>query len=196
MPGEDRRGGRSRIGSERGRIVCLRASCNGEGQETERARFGGIGRIGRGFYLVHDAVGVFPEEVGRALDLRIAHAVTDEDENVFGPCREGGRPVVVQGVLLVDSLCEKPERGEKEQGAKKIADKLDSFFHFVLLVQNLQEECERSVRQLSENRERKIGILCGYTNELRIEWPLVQWIRICPGCRIAKKSSCGNGKDA
>ena len=119
----------------------------------------------------------------------------------FGPadssCRHRRRRKRIwAGVLLVDSLCEKPERGEKEQGAKKIADKLDSFFHFVLLVQNLQEECERSVRQLSENRERKIGILCGYTNELRIEWPLVQWIRICPGCRIAKKSSCGNGKDA
>ncbi len=137
---------------------------NGEGRETERARFGGIDRIGRGFYLVHDAVGVFPEEVGRALDLRIAHAVTDEDENVFGPCREGGRPVVVQGVLLVDSLSEKPERGEKEQGAKKIADKLDSFFISFSLSKTLQEECERTVRQLSENRERKIGILCGYTD--------------------------------
>lgn len=147
MPGEDRRGGRSRIGSERGRIVCLRASCNGEGQETGRARFGGIGRIGRGFYLVHDAVGVFPEEVGRALDLRIAHAVTDEDENVFGPCREGGRPVVVQGVLLVDSLCEKPERGEKEQGAKKIADKLDSFF----ISFSLSKTYRKSAKDLSDS---------------------------------------------
>ena len=66
MSGENRRSGRSRIGSERGRIVCLRASCDGEGQETERAWNRGIVQIGRGFYLVHDAIGVFPEEVGCA----------------------------------------------------------------------------------------------------------------------------------
>ena len=81
------------------------------------------------------------------MNLRIAHAVTDEDENVFGPCREGGRPVVVQGVLLVDSLCEKPERGEKEQEAKKIADKLDSFF----TLSSLSKTYRKSAKDLSDS---------------------------------------------
>lgn len=81
------------------------------------------------------------------MDLRIAHAVTDEDENVFGSCREGGRPVAVQGVLLIDTLSEKPERGEKEQGAKKIADKLDSFF----ISFSLSKTYRKSAKDLSDS---------------------------------------------